>query len=117
MIVRDEEENLRRCLDSVQSFADEIVIVDTGSIDKTVEIAREYTDKIFFHKWNNDFSEARNVSISHATGDWLFLIDADEEVDQEAQEQIHEFLEQIPDDVNTVTMTVVNYVDPEHRVF
>jgi len=78
MIVKDEEKNLARCLESVAEFADQIVIVDTGSNDKTMEIAREYTDLIYEHPWEN-FSVGRNQSIDHSTKDWILQIDADEE--------------------------------------
>ncbi len=80
MIVRDEEAFLEACLKSVKDYVDEIIIVDTGSIDKTVDIARRYTEKVFFHPWENSFSEARNHAMSYATGDWIFTIDADEEL-------------------------------------
>ena len=80
MIVRDEESFLEACLESVKDFVDEIIIVDTGSIDKTVEIARRYTEKVHFHPWKNSFSEARNHAMSFATSDWILTIDADEEL-------------------------------------
>lgn len=80
MIVKDEENFLDQCLMSVKEIADEIIIVDTGSKDNTIEIARKYTDKIYFHQWNNSFSEARNHSLKYATGEWIFQIDADEEL-------------------------------------
>jgi len=77
MIVKNEEEMLARCLESVKE-ADSIVIVDTGSEDKTVEIAKKYTDKIFYFKWCDSFCKARNFAKSKATGDWILSIDADE---------------------------------------
>ena len=64
MIVKDEEDVLRRCLDSVKEIVDEIIIVDTGSTDKTKLIASELTDKIFHFKWCDDVSNARNFSVS-----------------------------------------------------
>ncbi len=78
MIVRDEEEMLPRCLEAVKDGVDEIVIVDTGSRDRTVEIARSYGAKVLFHEWTGDFSEARNIGLNAATGDWLLWLDADE---------------------------------------
>ena len=64
MIVKDEEEVLARCLDSVKDAADELVIADTGSTDATVSIARRYTDRVFSFAWTDDFSAARNFSFS-----------------------------------------------------
>ncbi|QNO14463.1 glycosyltransferase [Alkalicella caledoniensis] len=82
MIVKNEEENLKRCLDSLQQILQkqyvELVILDTGSTDKTVEIAKSYTDKVYFAEWNNNFSDMRNKAISYTNGEWLFSLDADE---------------------------------------
>jgi tetratricopeptide (TPR) repeat protein len=78
MIVKDEEANLARCLDSVRGVVDEIIVVDTGSTDRTVEIARRYGARIFYHQWDDDFAAARNVSLSHARSDWILALDADE---------------------------------------
>jgi tetratricopeptide (TPR) repeat protein len=80
MIVKNEEELLANCLGSIKDLADEIVIVDTGSTDRTVEIARSYGARIYHFEWRNDFSAARNVSIEYCTGDWICIIDADEEL-------------------------------------
>jgi len=80
MIVKNEEEFLDNCLKSVHEYVDEIIIVDTGSTDGTVEIAQKYTDKIYFHPCENNFSKHRNQSLSYATGDWIFQLDADEEL-------------------------------------
>jgi len=80
MIVRDEEAFLAQCLESVKGHVDEIVIVDTGSIDGTVDIARRYTDRVYFHPWEDSFAKARNQSLSYARHDWIFIIDADEEL-------------------------------------
>jgi len=85
MIVKNEENVLDRCLKSVQSLVDEIIIVDTGSTDQTLEIAAKYTDKLFHFEWNDDFSAARNESLRHATGKWVLVLDADEYV-QSGQE-------------------------------
>jgi FkbM family methyltransferase len=80
MIVRDEEKVLRRCLTSVRSIADELILVDTGSKDNTVAIAKEFGAKLFHFEWCDDFSAARNETLKNATGDWIFQIDADEEL-------------------------------------
>jgi glycosyltransferase involved in cell wall biosynthesis len=84
MIVKNEEKVLSRCLESVQNIVNEIIIVDTGSTDSTLDIARNYTDKIYFFKWVNDFSAARNESIKYATSDYILVLDADEYLDGNA---------------------------------
>ncbi|MCR1874327.1 glycosyltransferase family 2 protein [Paraclostridium bifermentans] len=83
MIVKNEEKNIKRCLDSIESIADEIIIVDTGSNDETLNICSNYNAKVINHKWNNDFSEARNVSLEYATKDYILFLDADEEISKE----------------------------------
>jgi tetratricopeptide (TPR) repeat protein len=78
MIVKDEEEMLPRCLAAVAPAVDEIVIVDTGSTDRTIEIAHEWGANVIEHPWTGSFAEARNVSFEAATGDWIMYLDADE---------------------------------------
>jgi glycosyltransferase involved in cell wall biosynthesis len=77
-IVKNEEKNIKNMLENIKDIADEIIIVDTGSSDNTIKIAKEYNSKIFYYRWNDNFSEARNYSIKKATKDWCFIIDADE---------------------------------------
>lgn len=78
MIVRDEELVLGRCLDSAADLVDEIIIVDTGSSDRTKEIARQYTDEVYDFPWKDDFAAARNESFSKATKDYCMWLDADD---------------------------------------
>ncbi len=84
MIVKNEENYLRECLESVKDVVDEIVIVDTGSTDRTLEIAKEFSAKIFHFEWVNDFSAARNYALSKSTGDWILYLDADERLSAES---------------------------------
>lgn len=86
MIVKDEEKILDRCLSSVKNLADEIVIVDTGSADATVEIAKKFTDSVYSFAWREDFSAARNFAFSKATGDYLFWLDADDVLPEENEQ-------------------------------
>jgi glycosyltransferase involved in cell wall biosynthesis len=88
MIVRDAEKTLEACLNSVMDIADEIIIVDTGSIDKTIAIAKRYTDKVYSAPWNNDFSEARNISLTYATGDLIFWMDDDDVLSECARQNL-----------------------------
>lgn len=81
MIVKNEEHCLEKCLNSVKDCVDEIIIVDTGSEDNTVDIANQYGAKVFFYQWDDDFAAARNFSISKASGDWIIYLDADEELE------------------------------------
>lgn len=80
LIVKNEENHIKRCLESIRYIVDEIIVVDTGSNDKTVEIAESMGAKVYLYQWKNDFSEARNVSTEKATMDWILFIDADEEL-------------------------------------
>ncbi len=81
MIVKNEERFLPKCLTSAREVVDEIVIVDTGSTDATMAIALQFGAKVIPHTWSDDFSEARNIALAHATGDWALWLDADEEIE------------------------------------
>ncbi|MCL1893903.1 MAG: glycosyltransferase [Holophagaceae bacterium] len=81
MIVKNEEANLAHCLESVKKLIDEIIIVDTGSTDNTIEIARSFGAKIHQYIWCDDFSTARNEALKHCTGNWILIMDADEAID------------------------------------
>jgi len=88
MIVRNEASSLRKCLESVQTLVDEMIIIDTGSTDDTKAIAQEFTNKVYDFTWIDDFAAARNESIRHATGKWILVLDADEYVQPEQHEQL-----------------------------
>ena len=77
IIARNEEKLLPQCLKSIK-WVDEIIVVDTGSTDKTVEIAESFGAKVYHHPWENDFSLHRNQSIGYSTGDWILILDCDE---------------------------------------
>lgn len=96
MIVRDEEKYLEDALISIKPYVDEIVIVDTGSVDKTIEIAKKYTDKIYSIEWEgNYFAGSRNESIRHAeNADWVFIIDADERLDSKSGERMRRIIDE-----------------------
>ncbi len=80
VIAKDEEKFISRCLTSIRSLAAQIVLVDTGSTDRTVEIAKELGAEVHYFKWNDNFSDARNAALEHARGDWVLCLDADEEL-------------------------------------
>ena len=104
MIVRDEEDVLARCLDSVKDVVDEIVIVDTGSVDTTKEIAREYTERVYDFVWCDDFSKARNYAFDKGTMDYLFWLDADDVLPASSKEALLQLKETLDPDVSVVTM-------------
>lgn len=101
---------LARCLESVKE-ADEIIIVDTGSFDKTKEVAKNFTDNIFDFEWCDDFSKARNYAKSLCTGDWILSIDADEVLEDGGIEKIRAFLSsyQLTKDVVGIKMKSANH--------
>ncbi|MEW5993344.1 MAG: tetratricopeptide repeat protein, partial [Candidatus Zixiibacteriota bacterium] len=106
MIVKNEEELLPGCLESIRDWVDEIVIVDTGSTDRTVEIAESFGARLFHQPWEGDFSKHRNYSMEHATGEWIFIIDADERVYSEDISLIRKVLNQA--DYNLISINVFN---------
>ena len=85
MIVKDEEKYLARCLQSAKTIVDEMIVVDTGSSDRTKELATIFGAKVFDFAWENDFSSARNYSLSKASGDWILVLDADEMISEKDQ--------------------------------
>jgi len=92
MIVRDEQENLPHCLGSVARLFDEIVVVDTGSKDRTREIAREFGARVFDFVWVDDFAAARNSALARATGDYAFWLDADDVVDPSQRVRLEQLI-------------------------
>lgn len=88
MIVKNEEENLGHCLESLEDFPAEIIVVDTGSTDNTIAIAQEMGAKVYHFRWIDDFAAARNESLRHATKDWIFWMDADDRLKPETLAQL-----------------------------
>ncbi len=102
MIVKNERHNLSRCLDSVKPYVDEMIIVDTGSEDGTPDIAAKYGAKVRYFEWCDDFAAARNYAISQASGDWILMPDADEELVVESED----FLEQLTSQPDIIAYTI-----------
>lgn len=110
MIVKNEEKVLKRCLESLRGIADEIIIADTGSTDRTKKIAEEFTDAVYDYKWVNDFSKARNFAASKASGEWILAMDADEYVDREEFSEFKKALLINPPLANILAVQIVNFV-------
>lgn len=123
MIVKNEEAVLARCLDSIADLMDEIIIVDTGSKDKTKEIAAKYTSRIYDFAWNGSFADARNYSFSKATCQYIYCADADEVLDAENRAKFRLLKKGLLPEIDIVQMyycnqlsynTIYNY-DKEYR--
>jgi glycosyltransferase involved in cell wall biosynthesis len=112
MIVKNEEQHLARCLHSAKPLVDEIIVVDTGSSDRTKDIARVFGARIFDHVWNNDFSAARNISLEKASGDWIFVLDADEVLSPQDIPRLKEIIGNDLSRRSAYDITTRNYVVP-----
>lgn len=110
MIVRDEEDVLARCLDSVKDVVDEIIVVDTGSVDSTKEIAYRYTDQVYDFVWCDDFSAARNYAFAQGTKEYLFWLDADDVLPETSKTALLQLKKTLDPDTSVVTM-------PYHMAF
>ena len=115
MIVRNEEECLERCLQSVRDAVDEIVIVDTGSTDATKEIAKRYAAHIHDELWRDDFAHARNVSLSLATKPFILWLDADDVLDAPELEKLIALKQRLTEDVDAVMMPYHYAFSPDGR--
>jgi len=112
MIVKNEERFLADCLRSVRDVVDEINVVDTGSTDRTVEIAREHGARVIFREWRNDFSWARNEALAMATRRWTLVLDADEEITPESLPLLRA-LRETPAGITGVYTRIQNVVDDQ----
>ncbi len=104
MIVKNEEDVLGRCLESVSHLVDEIVIADTGSTDRTVEIARRYTEQVYGFPWRDDFAAARNFSFSKASMEYCLWLDADDVIEPEDREKFRRLKESLSPDTDIVML-------------
>lgn len=109
MIVKNEEAYLANCLESAKNVVDEIIIVDTGSTDKTLEIASEFGAKIYHFDWVNDFSIARNAALQYVTSDWVLQLDADEVLTPESQVVLRRVIQR--DDLIGLMVKIVNHIN------
>ena len=111
MIVKNEAAILSRCLDSLQTIWDELIIVDTGSDDETMDIARRYTDKVYEFTWTGDFSEARNFALEQATCEYIYTADADEILEGDNVQAFLALKSCLDESVDVVQMYYGNQLD------
>jgi len=114
MIIRNEENNLPRSLAGVQDLVDEIIVVDTGSEDNSVEIARRYGAQVYFFQWQNDFALARNFALEKARGEWVLVLDADEEIKSKNQD-LRDILRQ--SDKEGYFCKIINLEDNQNHLY
>jgi glycosyltransferase involved in cell wall biosynthesis len=118
LIVKNESAHLRHALDSILGV-DEIVIVDTGSTDNTVEIAKEYTEKVYYgeeYLWKDDFAFHRNQSLDLCTHEWILIIDADEYLEQGGLDEIRRILKDMPPSCNSIDVNTISAIgNDSHR--
>lgn len=113
IIVKDEEEHLERCLNSVLPVADEIVVVDTGSTDRTVEIAESLGARVYHYPWDGSFANARNFGLEQATGEWILWIDADEVLEEQDHSLLEPTLRSAAE--NILLVKLLNYYGEDRR--
>ena len=113
MIVKNEENCIERCLTSATDLVDEIIIVDTGSTDNTISLCRKYTEKIYPFKWINDFSAARNFSLSFAEKDWILVLDADETISLKYLDYMNNLIHLAAEDTGGYYFDRINYKEQD----
>lgn len=104
MIAKNEEKNIEKCLAAIKPYGFEIILVDTGSADRTKEIAARYTDKIYDFKWVDDFSAARNFSLKHASNDYVLILDCDEVITELDIDLMSDLISKHPDSVGRLAI-------------
>lgn len=116
MIVKNEEQYIGRCLESVKDLCSEIVIVDTGSTDRTKEICKQYTNLVYDYKWNDDFAAARNFALSKCTGNWILRLDGDEELPSQHKLMIYEAVDNDDADIFIFPIRNILSINPVRQV-
>lgn len=112
IIVKNEEKHIENCIKSIYKDVNQIVIIDSGSDDSTLNIIRKFDIDIFFYKWNKDFSELRNISLKHAYSDWILILDADEIINLSTLN-----LDNIKDNIGGLRVKIKNYLDSDYKQF
>ncbi len=115
MIVRDEQDNIAQCLKSVGDVADEVIVVDTGSVDETMNVARQFTQHVLEFPWIDDFAAARNFAFAHATMEYILWLDADDRVDPEEKQKLLELKRELDPSVDCAMLRYNIAFDEQDR--
>lgn len=116
IITKNEEHTIKTCIESFNQIVSEIILVDTGSTDRTVEIAKSLGVTVYSYKWDNDFSNPRNYALDQATGDWIIFLDADEYFYKKSAMNIPKILKNIPSDINGLVTKRINIDTTDGKV-
>jgi tetratricopeptide (TPR) repeat protein len=116
MMVKNEEANLPACLESAAALVDEIIVIDTGSTDRTKDIAASFGAKVFEFAWVDSFAAARNAGLDQATGDWIFWLDADDRIDEENRQKLRWLFAQLGEENAAYVMKCRCLPEPETGV-
>ena len=113
IIVKNEEQNIANAITSIQSIANEIIVIDTGSEDKTAEVCTRLGCEVYHHSWTDNFSDARNTAIKYSRGEWILVIDADEialfGIDDLPVEQMNQ------PSIGGINLEIINHIDSENE--
>lgn len=109
MIMKNESANIADWIDKIIDIVDECIIVDTGSTDESIEIAKSKGISVYHYQWNDDFAAAKNFALEKATGDWIVFLDADEYLDEETRENLRAYLDTVDENVDGVLCKRLNY--------
>ena len=115
MIVKNEQANLRECLQRVRELFDEIIVVDTGSSDATVAVATELGAQVHHFPWCDDFAAARNVALDKASGEWIFWLDADDRVSPANVQALRELFQTLGAEPRACVMNTICHTDPKQQ--
>lgn len=119
IITKNEEDNIAQCIGNLKGITDEIIVMDTGSDDNTVKIAKQLGALVYEHKWENDFSKARNTALQYASGDWIIFLDADEYFSDDSLPNIRQVIHQVHPRgaIEAISCDMVNIDKDSGRVF
>lgn len=115
MIAKNEEKNIERCINSYKEIVDEIIVVDTGSADNTIAIAKKLGAKVFNYNWKDDFAAAKNYALSKAIGDWIIFLDADEYFDKQKSKNIPRIIKKLNNSIDAIICKIIN-IDKERKI-